>query len=52
MYSVSDLSCAGPRLISGGGARRVAVKCLRDLADDLAHISPVAGPLCVYHARY
>ena len=33
-------------------ARRVAVKGLRDLADDLAHISPVAGPLCVYHARF
>ena len=33
-------------------ARRVAVKSLRDLADDLAHISQVAGSLCVYHARF
>ena len=33
-------------------ARRVAVKGLRDLADDLALISPVAGSLCVYHARF
>ena len=31
-------------------ARRVAVKGLRDLADDLAHISQVAGSLCVYQA--
>ena len=33
-------------------AGRVAVKGLKDLTDDLTHISQVAGSLCVYHARF
>ena len=33
-------------------ARQVAVKGLRDLADDLAPIFQVANSLCVYHALF
>ena len=32
--------------------RRRTVKGFRDLADDLAHVSQVAGSLCVFHARF